>query len=289
VKIVKDKASLRQEVQAVRKEGRTIGFVPTMGALHAGHLSLVKLCRKRTDYSVASIFVNPTQFGPNEDFDRYPRTPEQDCELLEAEGVDLIYLPEKGEMYGDREDITVDPGPKAMVFEGRMRPTHFRGVLTVVAKLFSQVQPDAAVFGEKDAQQLFLVREMVKNLSFPIEIVAGPTLREEDGLALSSRNRYLKKVERERACVLFHALEAGVAAYETGERSLHSIREAMYDVIDGVPEFHADYFTAIDDSSFEEVDPICENLRLIIAGRIGSVRLIDNMRPEKVRNRELSL
>jgi pantoate--beta-alanine ligase len=282
VKIVKDKVSLRHEVQAIRRDGRTIGFLPTMGALHTAHLSLVRLCRERTNYSIVSIFVNPTQFGPGEDFELYPRTPDQDCELLEAEGVELIYLPARNEMYGEHENITVDPGPKALLFEGRIRPTHFRGVLTVVAKLFAQVQPNVSIFGEKDAQQLFLIREMARELCFPIEIIAGPTLREEDGLALSSRNRYLKKTERERAAVLFHSLESGVAAYEAGVRSLRSIREAMYEVIDGVPEFEADYFTVIDEDTFEEVDPICDNPRMIIAGRIGSVRLLDNMRPKTV-------
>jgi len=281
VKIVKDKIGLQKEVQAARKDGRTIGFVPTMGALHTGHLSLVKLCRQRTNFSVVSIFVNPTQFGPTEDFERYPRTPEKDCELLEAERVDLVYIPTRKEMYGEAENITVDPGPKAEIFEGRIRPTHFRGVLTVVAKLFLQTQPDAAIFGEKDAQQLFLIREMTRDLCFPIEIIEGKTLREQDGLALSSRNRYLKKAEREQASVLYHALEAGVAAFEGGARSLDLVREVMREALGKVPEFDPDYFTSVDNDTFDEVDPICDNPRFILAGRIGSVRLIDNMRPER--------
>jgi len=250
-----------------------------MGALHIAHMSLVKIARAKADYSVVSIFVNPSQFAPNEDFERYPRTPEQDCELLAAEGVDLVFLPSRAEMYAENETVTIDPGVTAQSFEGRSRPTHFRGVLTVVAKLFGQVQPDFAVFGEKDAQQLFLVREMVRCLQFPIEIIAGETLRESDGLALSSRNRYLKKAERELATVLYDALTAGVLAFQSGERSLEEIRGSMREAINAVPEFEVDYFTVVNDDNFEEVDPVGERPRMIIAGRIGSVRLLDNLCP----------
>ncbi|MBU1636095.1 pantoate--beta-alanine ligase [bacterium] len=277
--IIRDVKSLREALREVRMEGRKIGFVPTMGALHTAHISLVKIACERSDYSVVSIFVNPTQFGPAEDFERYPRTPEEDCRLLEAEGVDLVFIPTRSEMYAEDETITIDPGVKAQIFEGRSRPTHFRGVLTVVAKLFSQVQPDLAVFGEKDAQQLYLVREMAKNLQMPVEIIAGPTLRELDGLALSSRNRYLKKAERELATVLYHALTAGVERFQSGERSLEAIRGSMREAINEVPEFEVDYFTAVGDADFEETDPVSEKPRMIIAGRIGSVRLIDNLCP----------
>ena len=279
MKIARAIDDLRKAVADARRSGRTIGFVPTMGALHAAHMSLVRIARERSDYSVVSIFVNPTQFGPGEDFERYPRTPEQDCELLEADGVDLAYIPSHSEMYTKDAAITVDPGPVSQVFEGRARPTHFRGVLTVVAKLFGQVQPDAAVFGEKDAQQLFLVKKMVSDLDMPIEIVAGPTLREEDGLAISSRNRYLKIAERKKADVLYRALEAGIEAYERGDRKLESVRGVMKGVIDEVPEFDPDYFTVVDDRTFAEADPIGDDPRFIIAGRLGSVRLIDNQRP----------
>lgn len=277
--IIRDVKSLREALREVRMEGRKIGFVPTMGALHTAHISLVKIACERSDYSVVSIFVNPTQFGPAEDFERYPRTPEEDCRLLEAEGVDLVFIPTRSEMYAEDETITIDPGVKAQLFEGRSRPTHFRGVLTVVAKLFDQVQPDLAVFGEKDAQQLYLVREMAKNLQMPVEIIAGPTLRELDGLALSSRNRYLKKAERELATVLYHALTAGVERFQSGERSLEAIRGSMREAINEVPEFEVDYFTAVSDADFEETDPVSEHPRMIIAGRIGSVRLIDNLCP----------
>ncbi|RQV93853.1 pantoate--beta-alanine ligase [bacterium] len=277
--IIRDVKSLREALREVRMEGRKVGFVPTMGALHTAHISLVKIACERSDYSVVSIFVNPTQFGPAEDFERYPRTPEEDCRLLEAEGVDLVFIPTRSEMYAEDETITIDPGVKAQLFEGRSRPTHFRGVLTVVAKLFDQVQPDLAVFGEKDAQQLYLVREMAKNLQMPVEIIAGPTLRELDGLALSSRNRYLKKAERELATVLYHALTAGVERFQSGERSLEAIRGSMREAINEVPEFEVDYFTAVSDADFEETDPVSEHPRMIIAGRIGSVRLIDNLCP----------
>ena len=278
MKIVRDVKSLRDELKAVRMSGKTIGFVPTMGALHAAHLSLVKIACEKADYSVVSIFVNPTQFAPGEDFERYPRTPEEDCELLEAEGVDLVFIPTQKEMYAEHETITIDPGPVAQKLEGRSRPTHFRGVLTVVAKLFGQVQPDFAVFGQKDAQQLFLVREMANNLQIPVEIVEGETIRERDGLAMSSRNRYLKKAERELATVLHNSLIAGAERFKKGERSLEAIRRMMREAVNEVPEFEVDYFTAVNEATFEECDPAAENSRLIIAGRIGSVRLIDNLR-----------
>lgn len=278
--IVRDVAGLREALKAARKAGKSIGFVPTMGALHAAHLSLVKIAHERSDYTAVSIFVNPTQFGPTEDFERYPRTPEQDCEMLKAEGANLVFMPSRAEMYAEGETVTVDPGVKATIFEGKSRPTHFRGVLTVVAKLFNQVQPDLAVFGEKDAQQLYLVTHMVRTLQMPIEIVAGTTLREADGLAMSSRNRYLKQAERAQATVLYQALTAGVTAFRSGARSLEAVRDAMRDVLQKVPEFAADYFTVVDAETFEETDPVSENVRLIIAGKLGSVRLIDNLRSD---------
>lgn len=268
---------LRKAVTACRGQGRSIGFVPTMGALHEGHLSLVRLARKVCDTVVVSIFVNPTQFGPQEDYQRYPRQRETDCELLEKEHTDIVYIPSVTEMYAEDASVTVDPGPVSQIFEGAVRPGHFRGVLTVVAKLFLQVQPDRAFFGQKDAQQLFLIRKMVKDLNFPVEIIAGDTIREKDGLALSSRNVYLKQQERKDATVLYQSMLAARDEFQAGERGLGELQRSLKKVLETIPELKVDYATIVSDETFQENDPVSENARMIVAGRLGSVRLIDNM------------
>jgi pantoate--beta-alanine ligase len=268
---------LRKLISEQRSLGKRIGFVPTMGALHAGHLSLIKLAKERSDYTAASIFVNPAQFGPSEDYSRYPRTLEKDIDLSKQCGVDLVFCPSVEEIYGQGEMVTVDPGSVADTFEGKIRPGHFKGVLTVVAKLFNLVQPDLAVFGQKDAQQLFMIKRMTSDLRFPITIAVGETVREQDGLALSSRNVYLKAAERENAKALYRALSAGQRQYLSGNRSLQLVQEAMLQVTREVNDLLLDYATVVSEESFAETDPVADSSLLIIAGKLGSVRLIDNL------------
>jgi pantoate--beta-alanine ligase len=277
MRVARDVEELNAALKELRRGGRRIGFVPTMGALHEGHLSLVRTARERSDDAVVSIFVNPTQFGPKEDFRVYPRTPEQDCAMLEREGVALVFMPTAQVMYPLPGQVSVDPGPVADSFEGKTRPGHFRGVLTVVMKFLNLVQPDAAVFGQKDGQQLYLVKRMVRDLNLPVEIVEGTTMREADGLAMSSRNRFLKAAERERATVLYRALMEGKRLFEAGVRGLDDVRAAMRETVRPVSEFELDYATAVGDDDFVESDPLRDEVRLIIAGRLGSVRLIDNV------------
>jgi pantoate--beta-alanine ligase len=277
MEIVRTFAELNAARTKLGSGSKTLSFVPTMGALHEGHLSLVATAREHSDITAVSIFVNPTQFGPNEDYGVYPRNTEKDCALLEAAGADLVFMPTAAMMYPAGSLVTVEPGPVGDEFEGRIRPGHFRGVLTVVAKLFHLVKPDVAVFGQKDAQQLFLIRRMVADLNFPVRIVAGETMRAADGLALSSRNAYLKVAEREHATVLYRALCAGSRLFDSGTRSLGEIKSAMQEVTQEVAEFELDYATAVSDSEYAEHDPVPDDGRLIIAGRLGSVRLIDNM------------
>lgn len=278
MKVVHSIDELRRDIRSRRERGQRVGFVPTMGALHEGHLSLVRVARGHSDAVVVSIFVNPTQFGPTEDFRIYPRTPEKDLALLDGEATDLVFMPDVSEVYGKDAQITVDPGPAGSTFEGRIRPDHFRGVLTVVAKLFNMVQPDCAVFGQKDAQQIYLIRRMVRDLNFPLEIIEADTIREGDGLAKSSRNVYLKVGERPLATVLYRALCAAQRRFAEGDAGLKGLQSAMADVIESVPEFTADYATAVSKETYGETDPVADTGRLIIAGRLGSVRLIDNMR-----------
>jgi pantoate--beta-alanine ligase len=276
--IAKTLSELHALLAEIRSPDSRLSLVPTMGALHAGHLSLVDAARQQSDRVVVSIFVNPTQFGPREDYRIYPRTPEQDLQALEGAGVDLVFIPRAADMYPDGAAVSVDPGLVGSTFEGAVRPEHFRGVLTIVSKLFNLVQPNVAVFGQKDAQQLFLIRRMVEDLNFPIDIIEGETVRETDGLARSSRNVYLKTKERTQAAVLYRALRAGEKAFIVGDRTLPEVRHAMETVLGGVSEFVADYATAVGEKSFLEEDPLPDSIRLIVAGKLGSVRLIDNFR-----------
>ncbi len=278
MEIVHEPGVMTQLSEGFRRDGKRVGFVPTMGALHEGHLSLVRAARERSDRVAVSIFVNPLQFGPNEDYQRYPRNEEHDVELLRHEGVDVVYLPSVKAMYREGATVTVDPGHIAGIFEGQVRPGHFQGVLTVVAKFFHHVRPHLAVFGQKDAQQLFLIRQMAHDLDFPVEIVESDTVRDTDGLALSSRNVYLKSGERRRATVLYRALSAAKVAFEQGVRSLEQLQIAMKDVLVLEPDASVNYLTVVDEHTFKEVDPVPESARLIGAIRLGSVRLIDNLR-----------
>ncbi|HEX4497190.1 MAG TPA: pantoate--beta-alanine ligase [Thermoanaerobaculia bacterium] len=274
-------ADLRRQVDAWRAAGERIGFVPTMGALHEGHLSLVRLARAHASRVVASVFVNPTQFGPNEDFSRYPRQPEADAAMLAEAGCDLTFLPAVETLYPQGHATFVEPAGAAEGLESALRPGHFRGVATVVCALFNLVRADVAVFGEKDAQQLAVIRQMVRDLHLPVEIVPGPTVREADGLAMSSRNAYLSPEERVAATVLHRALRAAEAAISQGERSGDAVRGWMRDVLNTEPLAQVEYAEVVDAETFVPVKSPVETLRgrivLPLAVRIGRTRLIDNL------------
>lgn len=269
---------LRRQVSAWRAAGDTIGFVPTMGALHEGHLSLVKLARGRAHRVVASVFVNPAQFGPNEDFNRYPRQPEKDAAMLEGAGCDLLFLPGVETIYPPGNATFVEPAGAAEGLEGACRPGHFRGVATVVLALFNLVRADVAVFGEKDAQQLAVIQQMVRDLHLPIEIVPGPTVREADGLAMSSRNAYLSPEERRAATVLHRSLEAARELIQAGERRAGEVRRRLREVLNTEPLARVEYAEVVDAESFQPVEVIQGRLVLPLAVRVGGTRLIDNIR-----------
>jgi pantoate--beta-alanine ligase len=270
---------LRARTAAARAMRKPVGFVPTMGFFHQGHRSLMRRAREERGFVVVSIFVNPLQFGPGEDFEAYPRDPDRDLATAEAEGVDLVFAPEVDEVYpGGLPDVTVDPGPLGERLEGASRPGHFRGVATVVAKLFHLVGPSAAYFGEKDAQQLAVIRRTVRDLSFPVEVVGCPIVREPDGLALSSRNVYLSAEERAAATCLFRALQEGQASAGAGEREAKAIRGRMEEVIGAEPLVDLDYAAVVDEDTFEEVDRLDRPARALVAARVGKPRLIDNLR-----------
>lgn len=269
-------ADLRRTVKDWRQAGLSVGFVPTMGALHEGHLSLVRLARGWADRVVASVFVNPTQFGPHEDFSCYRRQPEKDAAMLASAGCDLLFLPEVETVYPPGNTTFVDLGEPSEGLEGHFRPGHFRGVATVVCGLFNLVQPDVAVFGEKDAQQLAVVRRMVRDLHIPVEIVAGPTIREENGLAMSSRNAHLSLEERRAAGVLYRALSAACRAIEAGERRGDEIRRVLAETISAEPMARVEYAEVVDVETFRPLEVLSGRLVLPLAVRIGGTRLIDN-------------
>jgi pantoate--beta-alanine ligase len=266
------------EARAVRRAlPGTWGFVPTMGYLHEGHLSLVRRARAENDRVAVSIFVNPTQFGPHEDYARYPRDLERDLRLLEPLGVDLVFVPSVEEMYPPGFQTWVIVEEVSRPLEGASRPGHFRGVATVVAKLFNILQPDRAYFGQKDAQQTVVIRRMVQDLNIPVEIVICPTVREPDGLAMSSRNTYLNPEERRAATVLFRALQAAKARYEVGERDAERLREAMREVIRAEPLARIDYVSVAHPETLQELERVEGPALLSLAVYIGTTRLIDNL------------
>jgi pantoate--beta-alanine ligase len=277
---VSDIAELRIALDGERRVRRTVGFVPTMGYLHEGHMSLMAEARSRDDVVVASIFVNPLQFAPSEDLDAYPRDVDRDLELAAQVGVDLLFVPDVTAMYPDHPEppltrVTVDALSDTL--EGASRPGHFAGVATVVAKLFNAVGPCRAYFGEKDFQQLAVIRRMVRDLSFPVEAVGCPTVRELDGLAMSSRNSYLTPEERAAAPVVYRALQAGKAAILAGERDAGEVRELMAAIVEAEPLAGLDYVAAVDANSLQVPEPLTGNLRLLAAVRFGRARLIDNV------------
>jgi pantoate--beta-alanine ligase len=278
VEVTGDRLGFRESCDSARLEGSTIGFVPTMGFLHDGHLSLVARAREECDVVTASIFVNPLQFGPSEDLAAYPRDLERDLLLLEKEGVDLAFTPGEDEMYpGGRPEVLVDPGPLGDVFEGASRPGHFQGVCTVVAKLFGIVGTCRAYFGEKDAQQLAVISRMVIDLDMPVEVVGCPTMREEDGLAMSSRNSFLSQDERAAATCLYEALARAAWLVDGGERDTNVLKAEMAKRIGAEPSARLDYVAVVDDQSFAEPDRVDRAARALVAARIGKTRLIDNL------------
>jgi pantoate--beta-alanine ligase len=270
------KEEIRQLVLEARREGKRIALVPTMGALHEGHLSLVRAAQARADLVVVSIFVNPTQFGPSEDFEAYPRDLARDLALLSAEGVDAAFTPGTEAMYAPDAQVTVDPGPLGDVWEGASRPGHFRGVCTIVAKLFALVAPDLAFFGEKDYQQLVIVKRMVADLDFPVKVVGCPIVREYDGLAMSSRNAYLSAEERAAATVLYRALREAETLVCGGETSVEYVEQAMRDTVEAEPLASLDYAALVDPHTLVRASG-AGGARAIIAARVGATRLIDNM------------
>jgi len=271
VETIADLKRLRQKLP------EPVGFVPTMGYLHEGHLALVRRARAENSSVVVSIFVNPTQFGPQEDFDKYPRDPKRDLAMLEKEGVDLVFMPSVAEMYPPQFDSWVEVGKVSERLEGATRPGHFRGVTTVVAKLFNIVQPDRAYFGQKDAQQLVVIKKMVADLNMNLEVVVVPTVREPDGLAMSSRNIYLNPEERKAATVLYQALGLAQRLWTQGEKDAQTIRQQMTDLIQKQPLADIDYISIADAETLDELDTVRPPALVSLAVRIGKTRLIDNV------------
>ena len=268
---------MQQAADRIRRRGDRIAFVPTMGFLHEGHLSLMRIGRQEADVLVASIFVNPAQFGPNEDLDTYPRDMERDLRLCRAEKVDIVFAPERPEIYGGGHQtyVRLERLPEHLC--GLSRPVFFSGVATVVSKLFHIVKPHVAVFGQKDYQQLLVIRQMVRDLNFDIEIVAGPTVRETDGLAMSSRNNYLTEKQRPAALSLYKTLNLAKVLVESGITQTSRIREKAEAVISGYPDTEIDYLTICDPETLEDVERIEGPVLMALAVKVANTRLIDNM------------
>lgn len=271
-------ADLRSAIEALRTAGKKIGFVPTMGALHEGHLSLVRRARKENDTVVVSVFVNPTQFGPEEDFEAYPRPIENDRRMCEMAGVDILFAPTAAEMYTGGYATYVLQERYTEAFEGEIRTGHFHGVCTVCCKLFNLVKPHTAYFGQKDFQQSVVVRRMVKDLNMDLAIEVCPTVRESDGLALSSRNVYLSPEERAQATALSRAMRKAEEIFKGGERSVAPMTDAMRKVFETAPLAKVDYIAFVNPDTLREVRRIESEAVILVAARLGRTRLIDNMR-----------
>lgn len=277
MQIVRTIAEARAAVAAARAQGRTVGLVPTMGALHEGHLSLIRAARAACDVVVATIFVNPKQFGPTEDFAKYPRTFDADCDLLRAEEVDILFAPAVDEMYPPGATTFVEVAEISDRLDGVSRPGHFRGVATVVAKLFNIVAPDRAFFGQKDAAQVAILRRMVRDLNFPLEIVVCPIVREPDGLAMSSRNGYLSADDRHRALILSRTLRHIEQQIATGVTSAAALIATGLGVLAQQPSARLDYLRVVDPDTLADIPDIGKGALIAIAAWIGSTRLIDNI------------
>jgi pantoate--beta-alanine ligase len=281
MRILRTVAEAQTACAHTRAEGKRLGLVPTMGALHEGHLSLVRSARAQCDVVAVSIFVNPLQFGPNEDFARYPRTFEQDCSRLESKGVDLVFSPSPEEMYGPPEQRALTTFVEVPLLsdklEGRTRPGHFRGVTTVVSKLFHVIAPDFAFFGQKDAQQAIIIQRMVQDLNLPVKVVICPIVREADGLAMSSRNVYLDPEQRRAATVLHRALLRLQTLADTGEQDAAKLAEAGRKVIEEEPLVRLDYLEVVDQQTLDPIEEVSRGALVVVAAYLGPTRLIDNV------------
>jgi len=274
--VVTDSATLSQVLRTARAAGKVIGLVPTMGALHEGHLSLVRTSVTACDLTVVTIFVNPTQFGPSEDFARYPRTLEADLQMLGRERADVVFAPTADQVYRAGFSTYVDPPDVARPLEGRCRPGHFRGVATIVLKLFHLIPADMAFFGQKDYQQARVIRAMVEDLDVPIRVVVCPTIREPDGLAMSSRNRYLNATERQQALTLSRSLARASQLVRSGERSATTIRKEMCSILELAGITRVDYVALVDPVTLADVDAVQDGTMALVAAFVGGTRLIDN-------------
>ncbi|MBN1972092.1 MAG: pantoate--beta-alanine ligase [Sedimentisphaerales bacterium] len=266
----------RKNVSAARKQGKTIGLVPTMGALHRGHISLIEAAKKKCDYVVVSIFVNPTQFGPSEDFGKYPRPLEEDLKMCKKAGADLVFNPSVEEMYPEKNITWVNVEKITENLCGRSRPRHFRGVTTVCTKLFNIVAPDMAFFGQKDAQQAIVIKRMVADLNMPLKIIVCPTVREQSGLALSSRNKYLSEQEREDAAYIYKSLQKCKEMIDSGGRNTETLINEMRNILQQKKSIKIEYISIVDEKTLENIDYIQDKALAAVAVRIGSTRLIDN-------------
>lgn len=277
MRVIEKISDLKAVIRSQKLAGKTIGFVPTMGYLHEGHISLVKASREENDYTIMSIFVNPTQFGPNEDFEKYPRDMERDTRMAEEAGVDIIFAPTKDEMYPDRYKTYVEVEDITSVLCGKTRPGHFKGVTTVVAKLFNIVEPDKAYFGQKDAQQVIVIKKMARDLNMNLEVVTCPIIRECDGLAMSSRNTYLSSEERKAAVILSKSLFEAQDLIKKGERDAAELVKYISEKISTVDFAKIDYIEITDAENLEKADVISGKVLIALAVRFGKTRLIDNV------------
>lgn len=278
MEVVHDIPAMRSKADELRLSGKRIGLVPTMGALHEGHLSLIRIARQHADVVITSVYVNPTQFAPNEDFSQYPRNAKRDTELAATAGSTMMFMPGDREMYPEGFLTSVQTDRVASILEGAIRPAHFRGVTTVVAKLFLITKPHVAVFGQKDVQQAFIIRRMIRDLNFDVELIVGPIVREEDGLAKSSRNMYLNASDRKGATVLFRALRRAEELIQAGERSPEAIRKELMGILHSGNPASIDYLALMNPESFEDLSTVQSPALLIaVAARFGTTRLLDNM------------
>ncbi len=277
MKVITAISDMRFLAESLRKEGKRIGFVPTMGFLHEGHLSLMRKAREECDIVAVSIFVNPAQFGPNEDLDRYPRDAEGDRKKCESAGMDILFMPAAAEMYPAKPTVFVTVEGVSDILEGAARPGHFRGVATVVAKLFHMVKPHRAYFGQKDFQQCVVIKRMVSGLNMDVEVIVLPTVREADGLALSSRNSYLNAEERRTATVLFKALTTARDLFRAGATEPEKLKNKMRAVIQGGPGITIDYVEIADAEDLAPLSTAARGMVLLVAARLGRTRLIDNL------------
>jgi len=277
MRTIKDAETMYSYSRAMKNRGKRIGFVPTMGSLHEGHLSLIEEAKKKCDLVVVSIFVNPTQFGPGEDFKGYPRNHKKDTAFLNNLEVDALFLPGEKEMYGEGFLTSVEVESLSKKLCGKSRPDHFKGVATVVAKLFNIVDPDLAVFGEKDWQQLLIIKHIVKDLNFPVKIIGLPTVRAYDGVAMSSRNEYLTGQERERATSLHKILLEAKELIETGEKNPHKILVRLRSMIGSVSLIRLEYLVLVDPQTLDEIKAVKGDILVAVAAKVGQTRLIDNL------------